>query len=268
MIVTIKNGDCMHANVHHYPDGQKNVTLDMEWFNNPKELIEIKCNVRNFSDLEILLCVVSALRKEDFFIGSIHFNYLFGMRSDRSFEAGMPNYFRDVIAPIINSLNIPQITFLQPHSFISQLCIKNTHLENYRIYDALARSELFNSFRVGGDESFSLWGYNLNANFFKLRVDDKVELRLNRHVIQRMKHIKSEITVIDDLCDGGATFIAASAYLKENFPDIKINLFVIHGLFTKGIEHVAAHFDKIFTTNSYQEFKPHPKVEVVNVWND
>jgi hypothetical protein len=29
MIVTIRNGECKHVKIHHYPDGQKNVTLDM-----------------------------------------------------------------------------------------------------------------------------------------------------------------------------------------------------------------------------------------------
>ncbi len=57
--------------------------------------------------------------------------------------------------------------------------------------------------------------------------------------------------LVDDLIDGGATFISISKILHETAENIKVNLCVTHGLFSKGrqILHDAG-IDKIFTTNS------------------
>lgn len=71
---------------------------------------------------------------------------------------------------------------------------------------------------------------------------------------------------MDDLCDGGATFIAIAEYLESHFSNRLRYLFVAHGLFTKGVDHVATHFDKVITTNSFQEFETHPRLEVIDVW--
>jgi ribose-phosphate pyrophosphokinase len=56
--------------------------------------------------------------------------------------------------------------------------------------------------------------------------------------------------IVDDICDGGATFIKSCEKLKEYNPK-SINLVVSHGLFTKGTKILYdAGITKIFTTNS------------------
>src|SRR5579884_1473907 len=39
--------------------------------------------------------------------------------------------------------------------------------------------------------------------------------------------------IVDDLCDGGATFISIARKLREQVPGIEIDLFVTHGVFSK-----------------------------------
>ena len=59
--------------------------------------------------------------------------------------------------------------------------------------------------------------------------------------------------IIDDICDGGRTFIEIAKYLKSYDAD-EIILYITHGIFSKGLECLKeAGIDKIFTTNSYQE---------------
>lgn len=43
------------------------------------------------------------------------------------------------------------------------------------------------------------------------------------------------VMIVDDICDGGATFIALSKVLKQNGAE-NVDLFVSHGLFTKGLK--------------------------------
>lgn len=260
MNVIIRNGECKHVTIHHYPDGQKNVTLDMEWFDNPKIPIAILCNIRDFDDLELLLCIIAALRKEDFFISRIDFKYLFGLRSDRSFEQGMPNYVRDVLMPIINNLQIPQIRMLMPHNFIS-----NTNA--YDFYPPMTGCTV-----IAADESASerhSFGA-CRAFFHKVRENGKiidVSLCQEFHDEVEASPDYFPILIIDDLCDGGATFISIAECLMEHFPDRKRHLYVCHGLFTKGVDHVAHYYDKIITTNSYQDFDVHPKLQVLDIWS-
>lgn len=67
--------------------------------------------------------------------------------------------------------------------------------------------------------------------------------------------------IIDDICDGGATFISVAKRLRAMEPLAAINLFVTHGIFShpKGRRHLLENdIDRIFTTDSlihnrYQE---------------
>jgi ribose-phosphate pyrophosphokinase len=73
------------------------------------------------------------------------------------------------------------------------------------------------------------------------------------------------ILIYDDLCDAGGTFIQAAKYLREKLGlKNRLELLVTHGLFTKGVDNVAPYFDRIITTNSYQEIV-HPKVLQIEV---
>jgi ribose-phosphate pyrophosphokinase len=57
--------------------------------------------------------------------------------------------------------------------------------------------------------------------------------------------------IIDDLCDGGATFISVAKMLRTIDPNINIDLCVTHGLFSKGREHLLTNgINKLYTTNS------------------
>lgn len=57
--------------------------------------------------------------------------------------------------------------------------------------------------------------------------------------------------ILDDICDGGATFCSISKALHEAQQNIGVHLFVTHGLFSKG-RHVLhqAGINEIFTTNT------------------
>ena len=59
---------------------------------------------------------------------------------------------------------------------------------------------------------------------------------------------KGKCIVIDDICDGGATFsILANSINKF---DGELHLYVSHGIFSKGLDTLSSYYDKIITTNS------------------
>jgi ribose-phosphate pyrophosphokinase len=63
------------------------------------------------------------------------------------------------------------------------------------------------------------------------------------------------IWVIDDLCDGGATFISIAKLLRENYEFNQLNLYVTHGLFSKGKEELFKYYDNILSRFDYSETK-------------
>lgn len=50
--------------------------------------------------------------------------------------------------------------------------------------------------------------------------------------------------IVDDICDGGGTFLGLAALLRERKP-ASLTLAVTHGLFTKGREPLEAAFDRV-----------------------
>ena len=70
--------------------------------------------------------------------------------------------------------------------------------------------------------------------------------------------IRKDCIIIDDICDGGRTFINIVKAIKENHDQIsskdrgKFYLIVTHGIFSAGFEELNKYFDAIYCTNSYK----------------
>lgn len=61
--------------------------------------------------------------------------------------------------------------------------------------------------------------------------------------------------VVDDICDGGGTFIGLAE--ATGLPKERLQLWVSHGIFSKGTEELNKHYGKIFTTESHPgHFQP------------
>lgn len=61
--------------------------------------------------------------------------------------------------------------------------------------------------------------------------------------------VNDNVLLIDDICDGGRTFIEATKVLTNSKPN-SINLYVTHGIFSKGFDILhEAGINKIFTMN-------------------
>lgn len=57
--------------------------------------------------------------------------------------------------------------------------------------------------------------------------------------------------IIDDLCDAGGTFSGLAAKIKETQPEVKLYLYVSHGIFSKGLGTLNQYFEHIWTTDSF-----------------
>jgi ribose-phosphate pyrophosphokinase len=62
------------------------------------------------------------------------------------------------------------------------------------------------------------------------------------------------ILIVDDICDGGGTFIGIAEELRKQGVTQPLYLYVTHGVFSKGFDELNKHFEQIFTTNSFTEW--------------
>lgn len=251
-----------HIEVINYPDGQHSVRLDTSFFNLPTDRLVLKVRLRAFKELELFAGVVSALRHLGYPVKHVEFLYLFGLRSDRVFKEGEPNYFRDVVAPYINMMQFKEIKLVDPHG------VGDQYLNAQNIYYSVPfASELSNHTLVLGADRHSL---HTRLHFEKKREGDSVQVWLAKEIHQKINEAEPHLPIViaDDLCDGGATFIAIANYLRLNFPKRERILYLTHGLFTKGITALLDAYKYVFVTNSYQDFPSHtnPRLRVKDVW--
>ncbi|QIG57935.1 phosphoribosyl pyrophosphate transferase [Microbacterium phage PauloDiaboli] len=68
-------------------------------------------------------------------------------------------------------------------------------------------------------------------------------------------HVEDELPdegrflIVDDICDGGGTFLALAE--ATGLPKERLDLWVTHGIFSKGLSGLRQHFGVVHTTNSF-----------------
>ena len=68
-----------------------------------------------------------------------------------------------------------------------------------------------------------------------------------------LEYCSKDFIIIDDIADGGRTFINIAKELKNQNVKGKIYLIVTHGIFSAGFNELSKYFDGIYCTNSYSD---------------
>lgn len=267
-LVDLENSDIKYK-ISQFPDGQQSITLDMVDADLPNKItVSITSRFNSFKDLEIIIAANQALR-EFSYVENVKLNvpYFLGARSDRKFEAGTSNYLKTVICPIINAQNFSRVTVLDPHSDVLEACLNNYHKHNNHrlVKDALTKIDN----KDGAQDRICL--VSPDAGAYKKIFDVAKEFKIDRIVtaskvrdIKTGKILRTEIptldqhvdlkyVIIDDICDGGRTFIELAKAIKGSRPSAKVYLVVTHGIFSAGFKELSQYFEGIYTTNSYRE---------------
>jgi ribose-phosphate pyrophosphokinase len=253
--------------INKFPDGQQSVDL-VDIFNITDD-IRIATRLNSFSDLEILICATKALRNITTKPIHLYVPYFLGSRSDRKFGLGGVNYLKEVICPIINSLDFATVEVLDPHSDVLEACLNNFVKlpTTYLVKQALTQIDNKDGARnrvclVSPDAGAYKKIFDVAKTFeieniitaSKVR-DLKTGAILRTEVPTLDQHKDLKYIIIDDICDGGRTFIELAKVMKESRPTAKIYLVVTHGIFSAGFYELDKWFEGIFCTNSYEDIK-------------
>lgn len=180
-------------------------------------------------------------------------------RQDRHTLQGQP-FSVEVVASIINSMNWSKVTVFDPHSdvlvdelnnchVVTQLeCLKTTTAVDMNLYSAIVapdKGSIKKASSIANEYDLPLIVCNKVRNpstgkLTSFEVIDKPDIEL------------SKVLVVDDICDGGGTFIGVACAIEDALQVSKIDLYVTHGLFTKGFDSLLEHYNAIHCCFNYQ----------------
>jgi ribose-phosphate pyrophosphokinase len=280
--------------ISRFPDGQQSLRLIEDGYNTFESLrgsdsahgIIIKSRLNTFSDLEIIICATQALKEVGVKNISLYIPYCIGARSDRKFMEGGINYVKTVIAPIINSQGYNKVTILDPHSDVLEACINNfekvdnVDLVSFALQDYFL-SKGFETWSASNFDGMRFISPDAGALKKVFHVADAVKYRNEVIIASKHRNLETgkidytnvpmsirdadkDVFIIDDICDGGRTFIEiakvvdevrklSSSVKPEHYG--KNYLIVTHGIFSFGFDFLVQHFDGIYCTNSVKDVR-------------
>jgi ribose-phosphate pyrophosphokinase len=258
--------------ISKFPDGQQTVDIESSPIYINGLNVKIYSRMNSFRDIELIIASNQALREMGVGTVTLYVPYLLGGRSDRKFRQGGTNYLKHVICPIINAQKFDAVIVLDPHSDVIEGCLNNFEKINNHTIVKYALTDIDNS----DDAQDRICLVSPDGGALK-KIYDVAEHFGIEKIVTAMKHrdIKSgkithtevpnlpvsvtgeefKYVIVDDICDGGRTFIELSKAIRNQKPDAKIYLIVTHGIFSAGFEELSKYFTKIYTTNSVKDVK-------------
>ena len=276
-LVDIEKSDIKYK-ISKFPDGQQ--TVDLLEAPYIGETVQLISRLNSFKDLELIICATQAIRNFDPNKEiSLKVPYFVGARSDRKFVEGGVNYLKQVICPIINSMNFKSVIVLDPHSDVLEACLNNFDKTNNFGLVKFALTNIDN--RDGARDRICLVSPDAGAykKIFDVAKEFKIENIITANKVRDMKTgniLRTEIPVldqhndltyviIDDICDGGRTFVELAKVIKEGRPTAKVYLVVTHGIFSAGFKTLNEYIDGTFCTNSFRDVADDEYEEKTNV---
>lgn len=255
--------------ISRFPDGH--VHIDASHADVNYLARQLTVSIRNGDDLLLLAQAREILP----YLENLHIAYMSASRADRRFSNKEAHDLR-INCKIINSLGFTSVQVLRPHSQVMLALLDNA--AEVDVTPALIRevhTNKPNRVIIVPDAGAASWVPKIAeaGGFPTLQVLKKREVVNGERRVTVTAHgpvlPDHNYTIVDDICDGGATFIGISQFLQDQgVPISNIALCVTHAMFTYGVECVMKHFSEIAITNSYLgEWYPklHPNLRVIAV---
>lgn len=253
--------------ISKFPDGQQTIDLiNVLKSQLLTKTVEIRSRLNDFKDLELIICANQALKNLGASHISLYVPYFVGARSDRQFQSGGVNYLKQVICPIVNSQNFDKVTVMDPHSDVLEGCLNNfAKFNNFAVVDdalswLIKDSEENKIVLVSPDAGAYKKVYDVAKKFNIEKIITATKVRdlktgniIRTEVPTLDQHNDLIYLIVDDICDGGRTFVELAKAIKDSRPTAKVYLVVTHGIFSNYYEDLRPVIEQIFTTNSVKD---------------
>lgn len=243
-----------------FPGGERNVRII-----SPEKITKfrsfmVECIFKSSDDIIDMLLLVNAIRNIEkntrIWLNIPYFPFA---RQDRVMVSGEPLALQ-VMVSIINSCKFDEIKILDPHSDVLAGMLDPGILkivdqtEACRLNLLLAGITNPNTFLVSPD-SGALKKIYKTAKNFNVPVVEAQKIRdvktgdITKTFVNLVEtEPRPKFIILDDICDGGRTFIELAKELRYVYGDCVIKLVVTHGIFSKGFDTLYQYIDEVYTT--------------------
>ncbi|KAA1243489.1 ribose-phosphate diphosphokinase [Aquimarina sp. RZ0] len=224
------------------------------------EEVTITHRLNSFNDVGLLLVATDALRRMDVKQITVLIPYFPAARQDRVMVSGESLSVK-VYADIINAQNYNKVLVFDPHSEVTPALLNNVEvIQNYEYVKQCLATIGEEVLLISPDGGALKKIYKVSEYLGGIAV---VECSKRRNVktgqlsgfrVYEEDLAAKHCVIVDDICDGGGTFLGLATALKEKNAG-KLSLVVSHGIFSKGFEELTESFDTIFTTDSFRDIE-------------
>lgn len=233
--------------------------------------------LRDMNDFMLLAQLVEAVRHvTDIAFSHLELPWLPWARQDRHMVPG-DSFALKVFARQLNALAFDKVIVLDPHSDAAAAAIDNMLavaqqaclLQSETLREAVGTGRLMLVAPDAGalkkiDAVVKATGAAEYAILSKVR--DVASGALTGFSLLAGDVKGKDVLIVDDLCDAGGTFIGSAQVLREAGAR-SVRLYVTHGIFSKGIEHLLNNgIDAVYTTTSLASAAlRHPQLELIDI---
>lgn len=221
----------------------------------PGKDIVVTHRINSFNDMGLLLVAIDALKRFRPSTISVFIPYFPAARQDRIMVPGEALTVK-VYADLLNALNLHKVTVLDPHSEVTPALLNECEvLTNYGFVAQVLKQLPEDTLLISPDGGALKKVYGLAAHLGGLPVIECSKTRNTKTgALSGFKvyaeHLEGKnCLVVDDICDGGGTFIGLAEQLKAKGAK-NLYLAVTHGIFSKGVQALSDSYQHVFCTDS------------------
>ena len=212
----------------------------------------------------ILPLIVDAIAHAKYDISniSLFIPYVPYARQDRICNKG-ESFALKVFTQMINGIGFKEVITMDNHSDVSSALINKVYnIDKCEIFDRLEMIDnvfVNNKTTLVAPDAGSEKSVFKLAQFLELPIVQALKIRdVKTKEIIRTDFIANDedingkdLLIVDDICDGGRTFIQLAKEIKSNYTPKSISLYITHGIFTYGLEQIldGGFIDHIYVAN-------------------
>lgn len=252
-----------------FPGGEVGVQIqDTEFITDSSYACIYVNGIMDSQEFMQLLNLLDALwhlrvKKENIHLTLPYFPYA---RQDRVCHQGESAALAMFIRQLFTGL-FGQLTVWDLHSKVSEDALQMA----CKLYDVAffhVKQEIFSNMLYFDWYIFPDAGAKAKSNNSLHAEDRKIILNKQRigsdvvYMYEPFDKYSGHAIVLDDICDGGRTFVSLGQMLKETQPNLKLSLYVTHGIFSAGLDKLGEIYDTIYTPNLMNAaLEHHPKIQ-------
>ena len=262
-LINLEKSDIGYT-ISTFPDGEPYIKL--EEFSRREE-VNVITRITSPFELFRLMQVGNILNRHGV-VWNVYITYLMSSRMDRVMSFQEP-FSLEIVAECINNLKPSFVELLCPHSDRVYNLISNCSYTEYPFnYEDLETYDYICYPDKGAAERYKYLVEDQSRIITCTKVRDPQTGQLSGFQVSNPEIYKGagmSICVIDDLCDGGGTFIGIAQKLRELDPNVKLSIKITHAVQPLGLQKLLDHYDHVEITNSYNDWHDDENLKVVDV---